>query len=90
MACPVLNKVADSGLTEEGSLLKACFNQDIKQHSGQQQQLTDAMIDGLGISLYANLFTISGYPQWYPFGIVGSNYQEADETTMFRFSIEER
>ena len=38
---------------------------------------------------YANLFTISGYPQWYPFGIAGSNYQEADETTLFRFSIEE-
>ena len=48
------------------------------------------MIDGLGVSLYANLFTISGYPQWYPFGIVGSNYQAADETTLFRFSIEEK
>ena len=90
MACPVLNKVADSTLTPENSLLKACFNQDIRQHSGQQQRVTDAMIDGLGISLYANLFTISGYPQWYPFGIVGANYQEADETTLFRFSIEER
>jgi hypothetical protein len=90
MACPVLNKVADSTLTPENSLLRACFKQDIRQHSGQQQRVTDAMIDGVGISLYANLFTISGYPQWYPFGIVGSNYQEADETTLFRFSIEEK
>ena len=47
------------------------------------------MIDGLGINLHANLFTISGYPQWYPFGVVGVNYQEADETTQFRFSVEE-
>jgi hypothetical protein len=94
MACPVLNKVADSTLTPEGSLLKACFKQDIKNKApgggGQQQQLTDAMIDGLSISMYANLFTISGYPQWYPFGVVGSNYQEEDATTKFRFSIEER
>ena len=90
MACPVLNTVADSALTPESSLLNACFKQDIRQRSGQQQRLTDAMIDGVGISMYANLFTISGYPQWYPFGIVGSNYQEADETTLFRFSIEER
>ena len=94
MACPVLNKVADSTLTPEGSLLKACFKQDIKNKApgggGQQQPLTDAMIDGLSISMYANLFTISGYPQWYPFGVVGSNYQEEDATTKFRFSIEER
>jgi hypothetical protein len=90
MACPVLNTVADSTLKPESSLLQSCFKYNIKQHSGQQQRVTDAMIDGVGISLYANMFTISGYPQWYPFGIVGSNYQEADETTLFRFSIEEK
>ena len=49
----------------------------------------DAMIDGIGINLFANLFTISGFPQWYPFGVVGVNYQEADETTQFRFSVEQ-
>jgi hypothetical protein len=71
MACPVLNKVADSALTPEDSLIKSCFKQDIKskggsqQRVGQQQRVTDAMIDGLGINLHANLFTISGYPQWY-------------------------
>ena len=62
----------------------------LRQHSGQQQRVTDAMIDGLGINMYANLFTISGYPQWYPFGVIGSNYQAEDATTQFRFSIEER
>ena len=30
MACPVLNKVADSTLTPERSLLNACFKQDIR------------------------------------------------------------
>jgi hypothetical protein len=94
MACPVLNKVADSALTPESSLLKACFKQNIADKGagggGQQQPVTDAMIDGIGITMYANLFTISGYPQWYPFGVVGSNYQEQDATTQFRFSIEER
>ena len=89
MACPVLNQVADSALTPEDSLLNAC-KQDIPQASGQQQRITDAMLDGLGITLHANLFTISGYPQWYPFGVAGANYQEEDETTMFRFTIEER
>ena len=90
MACPVLNKVADKSLTPDSSLLKACFKQDIRNEDGQQQRVTDAMIDGLGINMYANLFTISGYPQWYPFGVIGSNYQAEDATTQFRFSIEER
>ena len=97
MACPVLNTVADPALTPENSLLKSCFKQNIRDktpapslHGGQQQRVTDAMIDGVGINMYANLFTISGYPQWYPFGIVGANFQEEDATTQFRFSIEER
>jgi hypothetical protein len=97
MACPVLNKVADGALTPESALLKACFKQDLKSkapdggiHAGQQARVTDAMIDGMSINMYANLFTISGYPQWYPFGVPGSTYQEADATTQFRFSIEER
>ena len=93
MACPVLNKVADRTLTPENALLKACFKQDIHSTgpggAGQQQPVTDAMIDGVGVNMHANLFTISGYPQWYPFGVVGSNYQAEDETTQFRFSIKE-
>lgn len=93
MACPVLNKAADRTLTPETALLKACFKQNIHNTgpggAGQQQPITDAMVDGVGISMHANLFTISGYPQWYPFGVVGSNYQEQDETTQFRFSIRE-
>ena len=90
MVCPVLNKAADAALTAEGSLQKACFEYDIKGPDGQrQQQLSDTMIDGLGFNLHNNRFAISGFPQWYPFGI-GENYQKQDETAQFRFSIEER
>jgi hypothetical protein len=91
MACPVLNKVADAALTRESALQKACFDYTIPspESPARQQQLTDAMIDGLGINLHNNRFTISGFPQWYPFG-VGDRYQEQDEAMKFRFLIEER
>ena len=52
--------------------------------------LTDAMIDGMGINMLSNRFTISGFPQWFPFGVPGVNYQQQDETMQFRFAIEER
>jgi hypothetical protein len=82
----------DSTLTPENSLLKSCFDYKIPNHADKNtpQQLTDAMIDGMGINMLANRFTISGFPQWYPFGVPGVNYQQQDETMQFRFSIEER
>ena len=36
-----------------------------------------------------NLFEISGFPQWYPFG-VGDRHQQEDATEQFRFVFEER
>ena len=91
MACPLLNKVADSALTPESSLLQSCFDYNIPISSSDHtpQPLSNAMIDGMGINMLANRFTISGYPQWYPFGVPGVNYQVQDETMLFRFSIEE-
>ena len=91
MICPALNKVADGNLTDESSLYKACFDYNIrsKRDPSQSQKLNDTMIDGLGINLHQNRMTISGFPQWYPIG-VGALYQKKDETTQFRFVIEER
>lgn len=68
MGCPMLNRVADSTLTPESTLLKACFEYQITSpvHANQQQQLTDAMIDGVGINLINNRFTISGLPAGVP------------------------
>ena len=47
------------------------------------------VIDGLGLNLHNNRIGISGFPQWYPFGL-GERYQKKDETMQFRFVIEER
>ena len=82
----------DSALTPESSLLQSCFDYNIPSRAdkGTPQPLSDAMIDGMGINMLANRFTISGYPQWFPFGVPGLNYQEQDETMQFRFAIEER
>ena len=41
---------------------------------------------GMAINLYNNLMPISGFAQWYPFG-VGDFYQEADESMSFRFRL---
>ena len=91
LVCPVLNTVANANLTEEVALEKACFDYyDVRKLSGHgTSPLSDAMIDGVGINLHANRFTISGYPQWFPFGI-GERYQSQDENVQFRFVIEER
>ena len=91
MACPVLNTKANATLMPEDSLQKACFEYEHNVRPGSmfEPQLTDAMIDGFGINLFNNRLGISGFPQWYPFGL-GERYQKKDETTQFRFVIEER
>lgn len=92
LVCPVLNKHADQNLTPESSLEKACFDYHVLSRSDPscaQATLNDTMIDGMGVNLHANRFTISGFPQWYPFG-VGDLYQKQDETTQFRFVLEEK
>lgn len=62
MACPVLNRVADTALTPESALEKACFDYHIPSAAdpGVEKQLNDSMIDGMGINLHGNRFTISG------------------------------
>lgn len=62
MACPVLNRVADAVLTPESALEKACFDYHIPSAAdpGVEKQLNDSMIDGMGINLHGNRFTISG------------------------------
>ena len=90
IACPVLNEKADPTLTPDVSLQKACDKYDIPSAFDPelQQQLSDSVIAGAGIRLHANLFDISGFPQWYPFG-VGDQFQEEDANEQFRFVIEE-
>ena len=41
---------------------------------------------GMGFNLYNNLMPISGFAQWYPFG-VGKFYQKEDESMSFRFRL---
>jgi len=91
LVCPVLNQVADPALTSEMSLFKSCDKYNIKDPKDlhYQRQLTNEMISGFGLHLHGNLFDISGFPQWYPFG-VGDRYQEEDATEQFRFVFEER
>ena len=92
LVCPVLNKAADATLDPETALSASCFDYHIQSTNPRQsaaRQLKDAEIDGLGFNLHANRFEISGFPQWYPFG-VGDQYQQQDETTQFRFVVEER
>lgn len=43
-------------------------------------------VTGMALSLVHNLMPISGFPQWYPFG-VGSAYQKQDEASKFRFVV---
>ncbi len=90
LVCPVLNKNAQRELDEESSLAQACFKYDIPspRDPGLQQSLTDTMLDGMAINLHQNFFGISGFPQWFPFG-VGDRYQKDDEHLQFRFAIAE-
>lgn len=41
---------------------------------------------GVAVSLQQNLMPISGFAQWFPFG-VGKDYQKQDEMASFRFSV---
>ena len=43
-------------------------------------------VTGTAFSLVQNLMPISGFPQWYPFG-VGDSAQQGDENMVFRFSL---
>lgn len=43
-------------------------------------------IAGMAFNLYNNLMPISGFAQWYPFG-VGEWYQKQDEISTFRFLL---
>ena len=93
MVCPVLNAAKDRSLTPEIALQESCFEYDHRfgesGTSNPRSPLNDTMIDGVGINLHNNRMGISGFAQWYPFG-VGGRYQEQDETGQFRFVIEER
>ena len=73
-ACPLLNQIADASLTLSVAMQKSCVGYDIKstKNQGAQRQLNNSMIGGMGIKLHSNRFTISGFAQWYPFGIGGS------------------
>ena len=44
-------------------------------------------VNGVAFSLMQNLMPISGFNQWYPFG-VGKHYQKQDENSLFRFAVQ--
>jgi hypothetical protein len=48
--------------------------------------LTPTNVSGTAVSLYQNLMPISGFAQWYPFG-VGESYNTADQNSVFRFRL---
>lgn len=43
-------------------------------------------VSGTAVSLLQNLMPISGFAQWYPFG-VGEHYNQADQNSAFRFKL---
>ena len=87
MVCPVLNDRWDPSLTPEIALERNCFEYG-KLRQAELHPVNDSMIGGMGINLHNNRMGISGFAEWYPFG-VGSRYQKQDETAQFRFAIEE-
>ena len=90
MACPVLNSAGKVAVNT--TRVKNCFMVDDgarRQKNGADSSLNDTMIDGMGINLHNNKMGISGFAQWYPFG-VGRLYQGQDESAKFRFVLEER
>ena len=49
-------------------------------------------IGGMALQLHSNRMGISGFAQWYPFGIKSlkkGSYQKADENILYRFRIKE-
>lgn len=56
-------------------------------------------VGGMGLQLHSNRMGISGFAQWYPFGIKSpyprlhphlAPYQEADENLLYRFELHEQ
>lgn len=88
MICPVLNETWASDLTREAALQQSCFEYG-NRHDELSRPVNDTTIAGLGINLHNNRMGISGFAEWYPFG-VGDRYQKQDETGQFRFVIEEQ
>ena len=75
MTCPVvpsLGLLGDSTPIGEGNKQAAILSPDL--------------VEGMAFSLQQNLMPISGFAQWYPFG-VGDAYQAQDEAALFRFEL---
>ena len=51
--------------------------------------LSPSNVSGTAVSLVQNLMPISGFAQWYPFG-VGDRYNRADQDAAFRFELKIR
>jgi len=78
MVCPIaegIGLLGDSSPMGEG-------NPSLPLDSGA----ASLNVSGVAVSLVQNLMPISGYAQWYPFG-VGENYQKQDENSIFRFKV---
>ena len=72
LACPIMD--------EDKSILGG----STPMGEGTAPQHVELNVTGMAYSLYQNLMPISGFPQWYPFG-VGESYQRQDEASKFRF-----
>ena len=75
MACPV---VPSLGLLGDST--------PIGEGNKQAAVLGPELVEGVAFSLQQNLMPISGFAQWYPFG-VGAAYQAQDEAALFRFEL---
>ena len=73
MACPIVKGL---GLLGDSSPMS----------ESNPEPPANVSVAGMAVSLLHNLMPISGYNQWYPFG-VGEYYQSEDESSAFRFTV---
>ena len=77
MACPIVPSLGSHVLGNSTPM---------GEGNPQVAVLTPDLVSGMAFSLQHNLMPISGFAQWYPFG-VGSQYQQQDEASLFRFEL---
>jgi len=77
MACPIVPSLGSRVLGNATP---------IGEGNPQVAALTPDLVGGMAFSLQHNLMPISGFAQWYPFG-VGNYYQRQDEASLFRFEL---
>ena len=92
-----------NGPNGQQQLNRSCPTAQVDPKKGQRHCCPTAHscrsfgVGGMALQLHANRMGISGFPQWYPFGIKSSHpllkpgsYQKADENMLYRVVIREQ